>query len=125
MSEYEGLKCECGHTYVTKSIVSTCPNCGKTNWSAKGGLFIILLVIAIAIFVGLLFGAIGWAIYALQNKLGKWHFLGACLTGIAIFIFFGEIYPYDQYPILNWMSYILNGSAVLFGGFMFLKKLKN
>jgi RNA polymerase subunit RPABC4/transcription elongation factor Spt4 len=125
MSKYERLECKCGHTYVTKETSSICPNCGKTNLSTTGGLFAIGIVIAIAIFIGLLFGAIGWAIYALQNKLGKWHFLGVCLSGVAALIFFGVIIPYDEYPILNWMSYILNGSAVLFGGFMFFKNFKN
>ena len=125
MSNYEGLNCECGNTYVTKSFVSTCPKCGKTNWSAKGGLFMIVIVIAIAILVGFLFGAIAWAIYAIQEKLGKWHFFGASAVGITLFFFFSEIYPYYEFPIMNWISYVCNGSAALVGGFMFMKNIKN
>ena len=125
MSEYEGLNCECGRVYVTKSFVSTCPSCGKTNWSAKGGLFAILIVIAIVIFVGLLFGPIAWAIYAMKDKLGKWNFLGASIAGLGLAFLFGEIYEYNEYPVLNWISYICNGAAFLLGGFMFFKTLKN
>lgn len=119
MSEYERLNCKCGYSYITKDLSSKCPNCGKTNWSSKGGIAVILLIVGIAIFLGITFGSIAWVVTAVKTKLSKWHYLGASILGLVMLFTYSSILPYNEYPILNWISYLCNGTGFIYGGYQF------
>ena len=87
MSDYKTIECECGKVFVTKEMISKCPRCGKTHYSAAGGLVVILVVVVIAILIAIMFGAAAWVFYARSSKKSYWHYLGAIgLGGFAIYL---------------------------------------
>lgn len=125
MSNFETINCSCGTQYLTKDYISSCPSCKKTNYSANMGLFLILLVVAIAILAGFLFGSLAWVIYSIYSKSSKWQFLGATILGLVAIYFFEQIYPYNEYPIMNWISYLCNGAAIGIGIYMYIKSTQS
>jgi hypothetical protein len=113
MAEQSRIDCKCGYSYLTTSISSNCPQCGKTNWTAAGGMIIIAFIIALVIFVLLIAGSISWAYYCLKNKLNKWHSIGSLALGIVSILAFSNIYQYSEYPIMSFMAYLLNAIGIL------------
>jgi hypothetical protein len=127
MSEYTTIQCKCGNSYVTKELTSKCSNCGETNWTAAGGLAYIAIIIAIALFIGIMFGAIAWAILSTIKKLNKWHNIGVIATGILSLYLFNSLFPYAEYPSMSWINYLCNGSGILLSiyNLVELNKLNN
>ena len=125
MADLKIINCECGCQYHSKSFVSTCPNCNKQNWTAEGGLIVIGIIVIIAVLVGLMFGAIGWLIYSITNKLNKWHFIGVIAAGIFCLYFFNDMFIYKEYPIMSWITYLSNGSAMAISGYYLFQHYKN
>ena len=123
MSEYKSIECECGNFYSTKSYVSNCPYCGKQNWTLEGGLFVILIIIAVVILIGLMFGAIGFVFYLINNKSNKWYFVGNIAFGIFCIFLFNSIYSYNIYPIMSWITYLSNGSAIVISSIFLFKSI--
>ena len=68
-------------------LLAHAPTAINKNWTAEGGLIVIGIIVIIAVLVGLMFGAIGWLIYSITNKLNKWHFIGVIAAGIFLSIF--------------------------------------
>lgn len=119
MSKYETINCKCGYSYASKEVSSTCPNCGKRNWSSSGGFIVIAIIVGLVILAGLIFGALGWVYYSKKNNYNKWHPLGASILGLVLVIFAQDIFPYYEYPFMTWILYLTNGAALIWGGLLF------
>ena len=131
MSDYKQVDCDCGHSYFSKEMSSRCPRCNKQNWSWESGIFLILIVVALAILLGLMFGALAYAIYLLLNskdfnsKNIKWHFLGIFILSICSLSWFNDMYSLKEYPIMSWITYLTNCSAILVIIYHFFKLRKS
>jgi hypothetical protein len=125
MADQSRIDCKCGYSYLTTSISSNCPQCGKTNWTAAGGMIIIAFIIALVIFVLLIAGSISWAYYCLKNKLNKWHSIGSLALGIVSILAFSSIYKYREYPIMSIIAYLLNTLGVLLSIYNLFKLNQN
>ena len=115
MSEYESINCSCGRSYLSKDFASTCPGCGKTNWSSKGALFAIVVVIAIIFFLGLTLGSLIWAIAAIAYGWNRWTFVGSSILAIVCLFTIQEFLDYNEYPVWSLIAYICNGIGLILG----------
>lgn len=111
MSELKNISCKCGRNYVTKHFASKCPACGKTNWTAEGGLAIIIFIVALAIFIGLLIGSVFWSFTARRKKLNQWHSIGSIALSVLAFYIFIDMY--NEYPNVSIIAFILNGGGII------------
>ena len=119
MADYKQINCDCGHAYLSKEISSRCPSCGKQHftWEAIGVMF--LIGIALLILLGLMFGALAYALYLFLNSKEfnrgniKWHFTGVLILSICSLSWFNDIYSLREYPIMSWITYLTNSSAIL------------
>ena len=85
---------------------------GKQNSSAENGLIAIGIVIVLVLILGLIFGALGWAIYVFYKKSKKWQAIGVLVLAFIAMIIFGDFYPYSTYPIINWLGYLSNIASI-------------
>lgn len=115
MSDYETINCSCGRSYSSKDFASTCPGCGKTNWSSKGALFAVVVIIAIIFFLGLTLGSLVWAIAAIAYGWNRWTFVGSSVLAIVCLFTIQEFLNYNEYPIWSLIAYICNGIGLIIG----------
>lgn len=109
MGKYETIRCSgCSHAYVTESPVSVCPVCGKTNYSAAGGLIAIAIIAGIVLFALSLFGALVWAIVAKKKSLSKLHAVGAFVLGVGACFFWYDYQSSSEDSVLPMLGYLLN-----------------
>tara|TARA_B110000902_G_scaffold226852_1_gene265743 strand:+ start:185 stop:889 length:705 start_codon:yes stop_codon:yes gene_type:complete len=131
MAEYKQVNCDCGHSYLSKEMSSRCPSCNKQNWSWESIGVMFLIVVALAILLGLMFGALAYALYLFLNSKDfnsnniKWHFLGVLILSICSLSFFNNIYSLSEFPIMSWITYLTNWSAILVIIYHFLKLKKS
>tara|TARA_B100000767_G_C19631013_1_gene478266 strand:- start:189 stop:872 length:684 start_codon:yes stop_codon:yes gene_type:complete len=131
MAEYKQINCACGYSYPSKEMSSRCPSCNKQNWSLEFIGVMILIVVALVILLGLMFGAFAYALYLFLNskdfnsKNIKWHFLGVLTLSICSLKWFNDIYSLSEFPIMSWITYLTNCSAILVILYHFLKLRKS
>ena len=119
MSKLKVINCDCGQGYHSSEIVSRCPNCGKQNWSWESIGVMFLIAIALLILLGLMFGALAYALYLFLNSKEfnsqniKWHFLAILVLSICSLTWFNDMYSLREYPIMSWITYLTNCSAIL------------
>lgn len=114
MPDLENIIWECGNSYITKSVISSCPNCGKTNYGQNAGLLFYAIVIGLVIFVGYIFGPFAYAWYS--KNLKKFHAVLATISAPVVFLLGTAIFFTDGNS--DWIvlvSLVVNFAALLLG----------
>ena len=126
MSEYHSIDCSCGYRYSTKEHSSNCPKCGKTNHTLYAILAFIVMIVALMVLIGIMFGALAYAIYFFLNykeykaNTIKWNQLGIIALSTLSLIFFNDLFEYKDFPVMSWITYITNSFAILIVGYHYI-----
>ena len=115
MSQIEKISCNCGNSYITKSVISSCPSCGKTNYGEKAGILTLMLGFVIAIIVGFVLGPLIYVWYS--KNLKKYHSVIATLSAPIVLLLGAGIFADSDMDWLIVSSIVVNFIAFMFGIF--------
>ena len=115
MSDLEKISCSCGNSYITKSVISSCPSCGKTNYGEKAGILTLVIALVTAITVGYVLGPLIYVWYS--KNLKKYHSVLATLSAPIVLLLGTGIFVDSDMDWLIATSAVVNFIAFIFGIF--------